>query len=183
MILPIYLYGHPILQKVAKDISPDYPNLSELLANMFETMANAEGVGLAAPQIGVSNRVVVIDLTSLAKDHPECTDFKRVFINGHILETSDESCIIEEGCLSVPDIHEKISRPKWVRLQYLDENLQPHEDVFDGYPARCIQHEHDHLEGIMFTEHASGMRKQMFRAKLNRIMAGRVNCNYKVKRQ
>ncbi|GHT22184.1 peptide deformylase [Bacteroidia bacterium] len=182
MILPIYLYGHPILRKGTKDISPDYPHLKELLANMFETMYKAEGVGFAAPQVGLSDRIVVVDLSSLAKDYPECEGFKRVFINARILEKSDETTVLEEGCLSVPDIHEKISRSNWVRLQYLDEHLQPHEDVFEGYPARCIQHEYDHLEGIVFTDHASGLRKQMISSKLNRIRDGRVNCSYKVKK-
>ena len=182
MILPIYLYGHPILRKGTQDISPDYPHLKELLANMFETMYKAEGVGFAAPQVGLSDRIVVVDLSSLAEDHPDCKDFKRVFINAHILEKSDETSVLEEGCLSVPDIHEKISRSKWVRLHYLDENLQPHDEVFEGYPARCIQHEYDHLEGIVFTDHVSGMRKQMISSKLNRIRDGRVNCSYKVKK-
>ncbi|MDR0832773.1 MAG: peptide deformylase [Candidatus Symbiothrix sp.] len=182
MILPVYLYGHPILRKVANDISPDYPHLSALIDNMFETMYNADGVGLAAPQVGLGDRIVVIDLTPLAEDHPECENFKRVFINAHILEESDDTVVLEEGCLSLPGINEKITRSNWVRLQYLDENLQPHEDVFEGFPARCIQHEYDHLEGRVFTDHASGMRKQMISSKLNRIRDGRVNCNYKVKR-
>jgi peptide deformylase len=182
MILPIYLYGQPVLRKVTKDIPLDYPNLKPLLENMFETMHNAEGVGLAAPQIGLEDRILVIDLTALAdKDHPEFAGFKRVFINMHIIERDGEEKLVEEGCLSIPNIHEKVPRLNRIRIQYLDENLQPHDEVFEGYKARVIQHEYDHLEGIMFVDRIAGIRKQMIRSKLNRIMEKRVNCSYKVK--
>jgi len=181
MILPIYLYGHPILRKVTKDISPDYPNLKTLLDNMFETMYKADGVGLAAPQIGREDRIVVIDLDSHVKDDPSCKDFKRVFINARIVERDGDEEYIEEGCLSIPNIHEKVMRKNRIRIQYFDENFQPHDEVYEGFKARVIQHEYDHLEGLMFVDYVMGIRKQMIRSKLNRMLVGDVNCSYKVK--
>jgi len=183
MIFPIHLYGHPILRKVTKDISPDYPNLKTLLDSMFETMNNADGVGLAAPQIGLEDRILVIDLSSHYKDDPKLRDFKQVFINAHITDRSGEQSNEEEGCLSIPGIHEKVLRKSRIRIQYLDENLQPHDEVYEGFKARVIQHEYDHLEGAMFVDYVSGMRKQMIRTKLNKIMNGDVNCSYRVKRK
>jgi peptide deformylase len=182
MILPIYLYGHPILRKEAKDIPLDYPNLQVLLGNMYETMYNAEGVGLAAPQIGLEDRILVVDLSPYGESEPSCAGFKKAFINAHILEKDGEEEIMEEGCLSIPNIHEKVPRPYRIRIQYLDENLQPHDIVYEGHKARVIQHEYDHLDGILFVDRIAGMRKQMIRSKLNRIMEGNVNCSYKVKR-
>ena len=181
MILPINLYGNSILRKVTKDISPDYPNLGTLLDNMFETLYKADGVGLAAPQIGLTDRILIVDLAPLADQDPSNKDFKRVFINAHIIERDGQEELIEEGCLSIPEIHEKVSRPNRIRIQYLDENLQPHDEVFEGYKSRVIQHEYDHLEGIMFVDRLSGIRKQMIRSKLNKIMKGDVNCSYRVK--
>ena len=181
MILPIYLYGHPILRKATKDISPDYPNLRTLLDNMFETMYKADGVGLAAPQIGLEDRILVIDLASHSKDDPSFKDFKRVFINAHIIECDGEEASVEEGCLSIPGIHEKVMRKNRIRIQYLDENLQSRDEVYEGFKARVIQHEYDHLEGKMFVDHVSGIRKQMIRSKLNKMLIGDVNCSYKVK--
>jgi peptide deformylase len=181
MILPIHLYGHPILRKVTKDISPDYPNLKTLLDDMFETMYNADGVGLAAPQIGLEDRILVIDLSPLAKDNPSFMGFKKVFINAHIAERDGEEESVEEGCLSIPNIHEKALRKNRIRIQYLDENFQPHDEVYEGYKARVIQHEYDHLEGILFVDLISGIRKQMIRSKLNKMLKGEVDCSYKVK--
>lgn len=181
MILPIYLYGHPVLRKVTKDISPDYPGLKPLLDNMFETLHNADGVGLAAPQIGLGDRILVVDLNPLADKDPSFKDFRRVFINAHIVERDGTEESVEEGCLSIPGIHEKVYRKNRVRIRYLDENLNPHEEVLEGYKARVIQHEYDHLEGIMFVDHISGIRKQMIRSKLDRIIKGDVRCSYKVK--
>ena len=181
MILPIYLYGHPILRKVTKDIPQDYPNLKTLLDNMFETLYKSDGVGLAAPQIGLEDRILIVDLAPLADQNPAYKDFKRTFINAHIIERNGPEELIEEGCLSIPDIHEKVLRNNRIRIQYLDENLQPHDEVFEGYKARVIQHEYDHLEGIMFVDHLFGIRKQMIRSKLNKIMKGDVNCSYRVK--
>ena len=181
MILPIHLYGQPILRKIAKDIPDDYPNLKALLDNMFETMYKADGIGLAAPQIGLEDRILILDLSSQAKDDPSLKDFKKVFINAHIIEREGEEVSSEEGCLSVPKIHEKVPRKSKIRIQYFDENFLPHDEIFEGYKARVIQHEYDHLEGIMFVDHVTGIRKQMIRSKLNRILKGDVDCSYKVK--
>ena len=181
MILPIYLYGHPILRKVTKDISPDYPDLKTLLDNMFETMYKADGVGLAAPQIGLEDRILVLDLNLYAKDDPMYKNFKKVFINAHIIEQDGEEENVEEGCLSVPHIHEKVLRKNRIRIQYLDENLSPHDDVYEGFKARVIQHEYDHLEGVLFVDYLSGIRKQMIRSKLDKMLKGEVNCSYKIK--
>jgi peptide deformylase len=180
--LPIYLYGHPVLRKEMHEITPDYPNLQQLLDNMYETMQEADGVGIAAPQVGLAERIFVIDLTTIEKD-PLCKDFKKAFINPKIIELSGEETMAEEGCLSVPDIHEKVPRPSKVRIHYFDENFQPHDDVFEGFPARAIQHEYDHLEGIVFVDRIAGIRKQMIRSKLNKIMNGKAHCTYKTKRK
>jgi peptide deformylase len=181
MILPVYLYGHPILRKEARDISPDYPGLQTLIDNMFETMYNAEGVGLAAPQIGLEDRILVLDLNIYADENPSFSGFKKVLINAHIIERDGEEKSEEEGCLSIPDIHEKVPRKNRIRIQYLDENLVAHDEVYEGYKARVIQHEYDHLDGILFVDHLSGIRKQMIRSKLNKIMEGKTKCSYKVK--
>ena len=181
MILPIYLYGQPVLRKETSDIPLDYPNLDKLIENMFETMYRAEGIGLAAPQIGLNDRILVIDLSPLADDEPLFENFKKVFINAHIIELDGEEKSMDEGCLSIPNVHEKVLRKNRVRIQYLDENLNPHDEVYEGFKARVIQHEYDHLEGKMFIDHISGIRKQIIRSKLNKIMNGDVNCSYKVK--
>ena len=138
MKLPICIYGDPVLRKTAVDITPDYPELPKLIADMFETLTYADGVGLAAPQIGLSIRVVVIDLTELADDYPEYKDFKKTYINAHILETSEDKVSMEEGCLSIPGIHEKVSRPKRVKVRYMDENFTEHEEWADGFLARVM---------------------------------------------
>ena len=182
MTLPIYLYGNPVLRKETKDIPLDYPNLHKLLDNMYETMYHAEGVGLAAPQIGLEDRILVIDLSPCEKDDPSCFGFKKTFINAHIIERDDEEVWMEEGCLSIPGVHEKVPRANRIRIQYLDEKLQPHDETYEGYKARVIQHEYDHLDGILFTDRIAGIRKQLIRSRLNKIMAGNVDCSYKVKR-
>ena len=183
MILPIYVYGHPVLRKVAQHIDPTtYPNLPELIANMYETMYNAEGVGLAAPQVGLEDRIFVVDLEPLADDeHPEYKNFKKVFINAEITERSGELALVEEGCLSIPGIHEKVPREDFVRISYLDENLQPHNEEYRGYMARVIQHEYDHLDAIMFTDRISPLRKRMVKSKLANLEKGKVSCGYRVK--
>jgi peptide deformylase len=182
MTLPIYLYGNPVLRKEAKDISPDYPHLSDLLNNMFETMYKADGIGLAAPQIGLEDRILVIDLSPCKKDDPSCADFVKTFINAHIIERDGEEIWMEEGCLSIPTIHEKVLRPNRIRIRYLDDKLRAHDEVFEGYRARVIQHEYDHLDGILFTDRIAGIRKQLIRSKLDKILNGNVSCSYKVKR-
>ena len=182
MILPIYTYGQPVLRKVARDITADEPELQTLIANMWETLAESEGIGLAAPQIGKAIRVVVIDLDPLADDLPEYKDFKHVYINAHIVEEDDEHTDqSEEGCLSLPGIHEKVIRPTRIHVKYMDEHFQPHDEWIDGYLARVMQHEFDHLEGHMFIDHISPLRKQLIKNKLKAISQGRMRCAYRVK--
>ena len=182
MILPIYLYGQPVLKKVAEDIDAEYPNLKELIQNMFDTMHQAQGIGLAAPQIGLAIRLVVVDLDVLAEDEPEFKDFRRVYINAHIIETSEETDTMEEGCLSLPGIHEKVTRPVRIRVQYLDENFVEHDEWVEGFLARAMQHEFDHLEGKVFSDRISPLRRQMNKNKLNSLARGNVSCAYKTKR-
>ncbi len=181
MILPIYTYGQPVLRKEAEDITPDYPELKELVQNMFETNERADGVGLAAPQIGLPIRVVIVDLTPLAEDMPEYADFKRAYINGYIVEEEGETILMDEGCLSLPGIHEKVPRAEKVRIQYVDEDFVEHDEWVEGFLARVIQHEFDHLEGKVFTDRISPLRRQMNKAKFNALLSGKVRCDYKVK--
>lgn len=182
MILPIYLYGQPVLRKVAEDITPDYPELKSLIESMFETMHQAEGIGLAAPQVGLAIRLVVVDLDVLSDDYPEFKDFRRVYINAHILETSDETDTMEEGCLSLPGIHEKVTRSSRIHVKYMDENFVEHDEWVDGYLARVMQHEFDHLEGKVFADRISMLRRQMNKTKLGNLAKGKVACGYKTKR-
>ncbi len=183
MILPIYIYGHPVLRKVAQDIDPStYLGLDELINNMFETMRNAEGVGLAGSQVGLEERIFVMDLSPLAnEEHPEFEDFMKVFINARITERKGELKEMEEGCLSVPGIHEKVSREDEIRISYLDENLTPRDEVYTGYMARVIQHEYDHMDGILFIDKISPLRKRMVRSKLANMEKGKVDCAYKIR--
>lgn len=182
MILPIYILGMPVLRKVAQDIPTDYPELDKLIADMYETLAQSEGIGLAAPQIGKDIRVVVIDLDVLSEDLPEYKDYRHAFINAHIVEYDDkEKETMEEGCLSLPGLHESVTRPKRIRVQYLDEELKPHDEWVDGYLARVMQHEFDHLEGVVFADRLSPLRKQLVKSKLRAILQGRFRCGYKFK--
>ena len=181
MILPIYTYGLPVLRKVAEDITPDYPELNQLIENMQETLVRADGVGLAAPQIGLPIRLVIIDLRPLADDLPEFADFRKTYINAHVLDTDGEEEQMEEGCLSLPGIHEKVSRPSKVRVKYLDDQFVEHDEWVDGYLARVMQHEFDHLEGHMFIDHLSPLRRQMNKSKLNALLSGKVRADYKTK--
>jgi len=182
MILPIYIYGQPVLRKVAEDIPADYPNLQEFLQDMFETLTDSEGVGLAAPQVGRAIRVAVIDLDVLSEDLPEYKGFRRVYINPHIIESDDsEMETMEEGCLSLPAIHEKVTRPTRIRVQWVDEQFQPHDEWIDGYLARVMQHEFDHLDGKMFVDRITPLRKQLIRSKLRALLQGRYRCGYKTK--
>ena len=182
MILPIYIYGQPVLRKVAEDIPTDYPNLKELLADMFETLTASDGVGLAGPQIGKPIRVAVIDLDVLKDDMPEYKDFRHAYINPHIIEFDDEETeTLEEGCLSLPAIHEKVTRPTRIRVQWLDENLEAHDEWVEGYLARVMQHEFDHLDGKMFIDRISPLRKQLIKSKLRALLQGRSRCGYKTK--
>ena len=180
-MLPIYVYVQPVLREEAKDIDKDYPNLKELITNMHETMDRADGVGLAAPQVGLPIRVVVVNLDVLSDDMPEFKGFRRAYINPHILETGEEEVSMEEGCLSLPGIHESVKRPTKIHVKYLDEEMNEHDEWVEGYLARVMQHEFDHLDGTMFIDHLSALRKQMVRGKLNNMVKGKVRCAYKVK--
>jgi len=182
MILPIYIYGQPVLRKVAADITPDYPDLKQFVADMFDTLASSEGIGLAAPQIGKSIRLVVIDLDVLSDDMPEYKGFRHVFINPHIIEYDDtETSSMEEGCLSLPAIHEKVTRPTRIRVQWLDEELKPHDEWVEGYLTRVMQHEFDHLDGKVFVDRITPLRKQLIKSKLRALTQGRYRCGYKTK--
>lgn len=183
MVLPIYIYGQPVLRKVSEDIAPDYPNLQQLISDMWETLAASEGIGLAAPQIGRNIRLVVIDLDPLGDDMPEYKDFRRVYINPHIVELDEDSTHenLEEGCLSLPGIHEKVSRPTRIHVKYQDEQFQEHDEWIEGYLARVMQHEFDHLDAHLFIDRISPLRKQLIQGKLKALMQGRYRCSYRTK--
>lgn len=182
MILPIYTYGQPVLRQEAKDIDKEYPELEGLIRDMYDTLDRSEGIGLAAPQIGLSIRLVVINLDLISEDLPEYKGYIKTFINPYIVEVDDtETDTMEEGCLSLPGIHEKVTRPTRIHVSYLDEQFNPHDEWVDGYLARVMQHEFDHLDGMVFTDHLVGLRKQLTRPKLQSIIKGKFSCNYKVK--
>ena len=182
MILPIYLYGQPVLRKEAEDVPRDYPELKPLIDNMFETLLQAEGCGLAAPQVGLGLRLFIVDGTELAEDYPECANFKKVFINPEMIERSEEKITYSEGCLSLPGISENVIRPQKIRIRYYDENCQEHEDELSGFDARIVQHEYDHLEGNVFTDRISPIRRQFVNGKLQKIAKGKTMGKYKCKR-
>ena len=183
MILPIYIYGQPVLRKVSEDITSDYPDLKEFIANMYETLAVSEGIGLAAPQVGKNIRVVIIDLDPLSEDFPEYKGFRKTYINPHILEVDEESEKenMEEGCLSLPGIHEKVSRYTRIHVQYMDEDFNVYDEWVSGYLARVMQHEFDHLDAKMFIDRISPLRKQLIKSKLKALTMGRYRCGYKTK--
>ena len=181
MILPIYLYGEPVLRRETDDITADYPDLKKLVADMYETMYASDGVGLAAPQIGKSISVIVIDGSPLADSFPECKDFKLTLINPTLEVYEDEPAVSrEEGCLSVPGVSETVKRHEHVLLRWVDEDFNPHEQEFHGFASRIIQHEFDHLLGEIYTDHISPIRKQLIRNKLGNISKGKVRCSYRV---
>lgn len=182
MILPIYLYGHPVLRKETEDIDPDYPNLKELISNMYETMYHSDGVGLAAPQIGLPIALAVIDGSVLADKFPECKNLKFTMINPELDILEDETPVTrEEGCLSLPGLSEPVRRHEHIRLNWLDEDFVEHEQEFKGFASRIIQHEFDHLLGTVYTDRVSPIRKQMIKNKLNNIAKGKVSCDYRTK--
>ena len=184
MILPIYTYGQSVLRKEAEDITPDYPDLKQLIDNMFETMYNSQGVGLAAPQIGLPIRLVVITLDCLSEDYPEYKDFNEAYINPHIVEFDEsETKLMDEGCLSLPGINEPVRRPTRIRVKYLDRQWQEHDEWVEGYLDRVMQHEFDHLEGKVFTDRISPLRKQLIKKKLSCLLSGKFSCSYKTKRK
>ena len=181
MILPIYTYGHPVLRKPTENITAEYPQLSTLISNMFDTMDHAEGIGLAAPQIGLPIRLLVIDLAPLKEDEPEMSTFKVVMINPEMLEMSEEEEEASEGCLSIPGISEKVKRAEWIKIKYLDEQFNEHIVEFEGFKARVVQHEYDHLEGNLFTDHINPLRRQLIKSRLTNIAKGKTSCDYKIK--
>jgi peptide deformylase len=183
MKFPIIAYGDPVLRKKAPSIEPaEYPHIKELVNDMFETMYGARGVGLAAPQVGMSMRLFVVDASVFDDEEAELKDFKKAFINASILEETGEEWSFNEGCLSIPDIREDVSRKPVVRLSYYDENWKHHEETFKGMAARIIQHEYDHIEGKLFTDKLSPLRKRLLEKKLNDISKGIVsNVEYKMK--
>ncbi len=185
MILPIYTYGQPVLRKQAEELDVQAPEtkemLQELLPNMFATLTQADGVGLAAPQVGLAIRLVIIDLAAYGEDEPEYKDFRKAYINPEIYEESEETSSMEEGCLSLPGIHESVKRPVAVKVRYYDENLELHDEEMTGFGARVIQHECDHLNGEMFIDHLAGLRKQMIKGKLTNLLKGKVHCDYKTR--
>ncbi|MFV0505851.1 MAG: peptide deformylase [Bacteroidales bacterium] len=179
-IYPIYVYGNPVLREVAKPIDHNYEGLNELIENMFQTMYRSEGVGLAAPQIGKSIRIFVVDATPAAgEENPELANFKKVFINPEILELSGDEWKMSEGCLSIPKLNEDVYRPDVVRIRYVDENFKQHEETYDGYAGRVIQHEYDHLEGKMFVDHLSPLRRKLINKKLAKITSGETVATYR----
>jgi len=182
MILPIYVYGHPVLRAANVDVTPDYPGLQELIENMKETMYHTQGIGIAAPQVGVNARIVYIDVDVLAEDFPELKDCRMVLINPEV--TVDEKAPMvsrEEGCLSVPGIHENVQRPEKIHLHWVDEQFQEHDEDIEGYLARVVQHECDHLDQTLFIDRISPIRKQLIRSKLTNMIKGKVSCNYRCK--
>jgi len=188
MILPIVAYGDPVLKKKATDITKNYPNFDDLLANMFETMYNAFGVGLAAPQIGLPIRLFLVDTTPFSEDEDLSEeeqkllkDFKRVFINAKITKEEGDEWAFNEGCLSIPDVREDVFRQSKITIEYVDENFEPHTETFEGLIARVIQHEYDHIEGILFTDKLSSLKKRLIKGKLNNISKGKINIDYKMR--
>ncbi len=181
MIYPVHVYGMPVLRKKAKEIDEDYEGLRQMIDDMFETMHYSDGVGLAAPQIGLSIRLIVIDAAPLEdEEDPSLQDFKKVFINPEIIEEEGEEWIFNEGCLSVPTIREDVLRKPRIRIQYYDENFNFLDERYDGAKARIIQHECDHLNGVLFTDRVSPLKKRLLKSKLEAISKGKVDITYKI---
>lgn len=188
MILPIVAYGDPVLKKMGSSITKDYPNLDTLIENMFETMYNAFGVGLAAPQIGLPIRLFLVDTTPFAEDDELSEedrnflkDFKQVFINARIIEEEGEEWAFNEGCLSIPDVREDVFRYPKLKMEYFDENFNKHVEEFDGLIARVIQHEYDHIDGILFTDKLSALKKRLLKGRLNNISKGKITVDYRMR--
>jgi peptide deformylase len=188
MILPIYGYGEPVLRKVGEDISDDYPNLKEIIQNMYETMYNAYGVGLAAPQVGMAIRLFVIDTEPFCdsenitnEEQEKLRLFKQIFINAKILKEEGEEWGFNEGCLSIPDVREDVYRKEQITIEYFDENFNKKTEVYDGLIARVIQHEYDHIEGILFTDKIAMLKKTLIKKKLQNIMDGKARPDYRMK--
>ena len=188
MILPIIAYGDPVLRKVGIVIDKDYPNLEEVIMNMKETMVNAQGVGLAAPQIGKAIRLFIIDTSPFEKDEDlddtERTflaNFKKIFINPKILKEEGDEWVFNEGCLSIPDVREDVVRQEKITIEYVDEKFEKHTEILEGLAARVVQHEYDHIEGILFTDKISSLKKRLIKKKLENISKGKVDPDYRMK--
>lgn len=188
MILPIVAYGDPVLKRKAKDIPKDFPNLNELIDNMYETMYNAYGVGLAAPQIGKSIRLFLVDTSPFAEDETisaaeqeQLKSFKQTFINAEILEEEGDEWVFNEGCLSIPNIREDVFRQPKITIRYQDETFKEHTNTYDGLIARVIQHEYDHIEGVLFTDKLSSFKKRLIKSKLANISKGNVDVDYRMR--
>ena len=188
MILPIVAYGDPVLKKKAKEIDEDYPKLEELINNMWDTMYNANGVGLAAPQIGLPIRMFMIDPEPFADDEEmdkeeqeALKNMRNVFINPQIIEETGEEWAFNEGCLSIPEVREDVFRQTDIKIEYFDENWEKHTDTYSGLAARVIQHEYDHIEGILFTDKLSSLKKRLIKSKLANISKGKINIEYKMR--
>ena len=181
MILPIYLYGQPVLRKPTEDIAEGEIDLKQLVADMQETLAAAEGCGLAAPQIGKSIRLFIVDGSDIAEDFPECEGLKKTFVNPQIIEESEETVSYSEGCLSLPGIAENVVRPATITIRYQDEDFKEHTETYTGFAARIILHEYDHLEAHVFTDRISPIRKQFVKGKLTNIAKGKVTARYRTK--
>jgi peptide deformylase len=188
MIIPIYGYGEPVLRKVGEEITPDYPNLAAIIANMYDTMYNAYGVGLAAPQVGMAIRLFVIDTEPFSdcddlskEEQAQLKGFKRTFINAKILKEEGDEWGFNEGCLSIPDVREDVYRHERITIEYCDEDFNKKTEVFDGLIARVIQHEYDHIEGVLFTDKISTLKKTLIKKKLQNIMDGKAFPDYRMK--
>jgi peptide deformylase len=181
MIYPIVVYGSPVLRKKAAEVRQDYPNLKQFVSDMFETMEKSDGIGLAAPQVGKSIRLFVMDTSPLSDERPELEGFRKVFINPKILERSGELATYNEGCLSLPTIREDLQRPSKIRISYVDEDFTSYEESCEGVIARIIQHEYDHLDGILLVDHMNPLKRKMLEGKLKAISKGKVEVHYKIK--
>lgn len=179
MILPVYVFGHPILRKVAGEIDKDFNNLKQFIEYMFETMSESDGIGLAAPQVGKSVRIFIVDATSLEDKDPSLKNFKKVFINPIIMERTGEITPFNEGCLSIPGIREDISRESEIRITYYDTDFNFYDELYNGVPSRIIQHEYDHLDGILFTDRVAPLKKRLLKNKLSGISKGKFDVDYK----
>ena len=188
MILPIYAYGDPVLRKVGKEIDKDFPELEQLIENMRETMHNAFGVGLAAPQIGKAIRLFIVDTSPFAEDkeldeeeRAFLKDFNKVFINAKMIKEEGDEWAFSEGCLSIPDIREDVFRNEKITIEYYDENFEKHKEVIDGLAARVVQHEYDHIEGVLFTDKVSSLKKRLLKKRLENISKGKIEVEYRMK--
>lgn len=182
MVLPVYVYGMSVLRKVAQEIDEDYEGLNQLIDDMFETMRHSDGVGLAAPQIGKSIRLFMVDASRMedVEDEPDIQSFKKIFINPYIVDETGEKWVFSEGCLSLPNIREDVLRPSTINIEYYDENWDFHEEEYDGVKARIIQHEYDHLDGRLFVDRINPLRRKLLSPRLHAISKGNVDCDYKI---